>query len=145
MSKSGPLDRPHGQGEQMKVMVLMKVSEQRPSPALLNKMMRFNEELVKSGIMPAGHGLQPSPQGRRLCLTGTQRTLVEGPFAAMTERVAGFWLWEVSSMDEAMAWAKLIPTPDHGAADVELRPVLEVPADAARWEGQAARCWAVSP
>jgi hypothetical protein len=129
----------------MKVMVLMKASEQRPSPALLNRMMRFNEELAKSGIMLAGHGLQPGPQGRRLRLTGTQRALVEGPFAAATERVAGFWLWEVSSLDEALAWAKLIPTPDQGSVEVELRPVLEVPADAERWVRQAARCWPVSP
>jgi hypothetical protein len=123
-------------GEAMKVMVLMKASEpseagRRPSPTLLHKMLRFNEELVKSGIMLAGHGLQPGTQGKRLRLTGGQRPLVESPLAPTSDPVAGFWLWQVRSMDEAVAWAQLIPGLEGETAEVELRPVQEL-APAAR-------------
>jgi hypothetical protein len=119
----------------MKVMVLMKSSEQsEQGPTLSSKMMRFNEELLKSGIMLAGHGLQPSARGKRLRLSGGQRALVDGPFVASNELVAGFWLWQVRSMEEAVAWAKLIPSPDGGTAEVELRPVLEVEAERWRWQ-----------
>lgn len=116
----------------MRVMVMMKGTPETeqgvmPSHQLLQDMMNFNEELVKAGIMLAGEGLQPSNRGKRVRFTGTDTTVIDGPFAETKELVAGFWIWQVKSMDEALAWARRIPNTDNLHHDVELRPVYEIP------------------
>ena len=112
----------------MKVMVLVKANEESeagimPSHDLLARMGRFNEELVKAGVMLAGEGLHPSRKGVRVRFDGNRRTVLEGPFAATGELVAGFWLWQVRSMEEAVEWIKR--SPFDGGAEIELRPVFE--------------------
>lgn len=112
----------------MRVIVLVKASAeseagQMPSEALLTEMGAYNEELVKAGIMLAGEGLHPTSKAKRVRFTGKQRTVVDGPFAETKELVAGYWLWQVQSMDEAVAWLKRAPF--DGGAEVELRPVFE--------------------
>jgi hypothetical protein len=99
-----------------------------PSERLLTEMGKFNEELVKAGIMKSGDGLQPSAKGKRVVFKGGgDRTVVDGPFAETKELVAGFWIWDVKSMDEALAWAKRCPDPMPGEeAVLELRPVYEI-------------------
>jgi hypothetical protein len=114
----------------MRVMVLVKATDDSekgtlPTPALLEAMGKFNEELIKAGIMKAGDGLKPSSQGKRIAFDGAKRTVVNGPFAATRELVAGFWLWEVKDMDEAIAWAKRCPNPMPGPSDLEIRPMYE--------------------
>jgi hypothetical protein len=115
----------------MRVMVLVKATEQSeagdmPSQKLLEEMTDFNEELVKAGVMLAGEGLHPSSKGVRIALSGSERKVIDGPFAETKELVAGFWLWQVKSMEEAIEWAKRIPNPDPGTDGVvELRPVME--------------------
>jgi hypothetical protein len=97
-----------------------------PSHKLLAEMGRFNEELVKAGVMLAGEGLQPSSQGARVKFSGNQRSVVDGPFAETKELVAGFWLWQCKSMDEALEWAKRCPRPfEHGDCEIEIRRVFE--------------------
>ena len=114
----------------MRVMVMVKAtkdSEQGmlPDEKLLTEMHAFNEELVKAGIMLAGEGLHPSSQGVRVRFQGKQRTVVDGPFAETKELVAGFWLWQVRSMDEAIEWVKRCPNPMPGDSDIEVRQVFE--------------------
>ena len=99
-----------------------------PSEKLLTEMGRFNEELVKAGIMLAAEGLQPSSKGTRVKFSGSQRSVIDGPFAETKELVAGFWLWQVKSMEEAVEWLKRCPTPGPGEWVIEARPVFE-PAD----------------
>jgi hypothetical protein len=96
-----------------------------PDERLLAEMGRFNEELVKAGVLLAGEGLQPSSSGVRVLFADNTRTVVDGPFAEAKELIAGFWLWQVRSMDEAIEWAKRCPSPFAGEAQIELRPVLE--------------------
>jgi hypothetical protein len=112
----------------MKVMVLVKAtkdSEQgvMPSQALLAEMGKFNEDLVKAGILLAAEGLRPSAQGKRVQFSGRNRTLVDGPFTETKELVAGFWLWQVRSIDEAVEWVKRCPNPMPGDWEIEIRPV----------------------
>jgi hypothetical protein len=98
-----------------------------PSEKILNEMGRYNEELVKAGVMAAGDGLQPSAKGKRVVFAGSKRTVVDGPFAEAKELVAGYWIWRVSSMEEALAWARRCPDPMPGEeAVLELRPLYEV-------------------
>jgi hypothetical protein len=115
----------------MRVMVLIKATEeseagQMPSQELLSQMMEFNEELVKAGVMLAGDGLHPSSKGARVKFSGGERKVMDGPFAETKELVAGYWLWQVKSMDEAIEWVKRMPNPDPGTEGVvEIRPVFE--------------------
>jgi hypothetical protein len=112
----------------MRVIVLVKASKeseagQMPSEQILSEMGKFNEQLVKAGVMEAGEGLHPSSRGKRVRFSGTQRTVIDGPFAETKELVAGFWLWTVKSMDEALEWLKRAPF--DGGTEVEIRPVFE--------------------
>lgn len=115
----------------MRVMVLVKADEgseagEMPSERLLTEMMQYNEELVKAGIMLAGEGLHPSSKGVRVNWEGGKATVTDGPFTEAKELVAGYWLWEVKSMEEATEWARRIPAPDgKGSGEVEIRPVFE--------------------
>lgn len=115
----------------MRVMVIIKATKNSeagvlPDERLLTEMGRYNEELVKAGIMLAGEGLHPSSKGKRVRFSGAQRTVVDGPFAETKELIAGFWLWQVKSMDEAVEWVRRCPDPMPGEeADVEIRPVFE--------------------
>jgi hypothetical protein len=115
----------------MKVMVLVKatkVSEQgvMPSQAQLAEMGKFNEELIKAGVMLAGEGLRPSSNGKRVQFSGPSRTVVDGPFAETKELVAGFWLWQVRSIDEAVEWVKRCPNPMPVDSEIEIRPVYDM-------------------
>jgi hypothetical protein len=96
-----------------------------PSEALLTAMGQFNEELVKAGVMLAAEGLRPSVKGKRVRFSGNQRTVLDGPFAETKELIAGFWLWQVKSIDEAVEWLKRCPNPHAGESEVEIRPVFE--------------------
>jgi hypothetical protein len=96
-----------------------------PSEKLLAEMGKFNEELVKAGVMLAGEGLHPSSKGVRVKFSGTKRTVVDGPFAETKELVAGFWLWQVRSKDEAIEWVKRCPNPHPGESEIEIRQVFE--------------------
>lgn len=114
----------------MKVMVMVKASKESeagemPSEQLLSDMGKFNEELVKAGVMLAGEGLHPSSRGVRVRFSGASRTLVEGPFGQTDELVAGFWIWQVRSLDEAIEWARRCPNPMPGDSDLEIRPIFE--------------------
>jgi hypothetical protein len=115
----------------MRVMVLIKATEQSeagemPSGELLSQMTAFNEELVKAGVMLAGDGLHPSSEGVRVAFSGSERKVIDGPFAETKELVAGYWVWQVKSMDEAIEWVKRLPNPDGDVeAIVEIRPVFE--------------------
>jgi hypothetical protein len=115
----------------MRVMVMIKANEQSeagvmPSERLLAEMGRFNEELVKAGVMLAGEGLHPSSKGKRVKFSAGKATVVDGPFAETKELIAGFWLWQVRSIDEAVEWIKRMPNPDNVAeAIIEIRPVFE--------------------
>lgn len=116
----------------MRVTVLVKATADSeagvmPSTELLEAMGRFNEELVDAGILVAGEGLQPSANGKRVAFDGPRRTVVDGPFAATRELVAGFWLWQVSDMAEALEWVKRCPNPMPGPSEIEIRPVVEAP------------------
>jgi hypothetical protein len=116
----------------MRVMVLVKANEQSergemPSEKLLADMTTFNEELVKAGVMLAGDGLHPSAKGVRVAFSGSERKVIDGPFAETKELLAGYWIWQVKSLDEAVEWVRRMPAPDDGAdeAIVEIRPVFE--------------------
>ena len=114
----------------MRVVVLIKANEQSergemPSEKLLTEMTAFNEELVKAGVMLAGEGLHPSSKGVRVEFSGSERKVVDGPFAETKELLAGYWLWQVSSLEEAIEWVKRIPAPDDDTGIVEIRPVFE--------------------
>jgi hypothetical protein len=114
----------------MRVMVLVKANEDTeagglPSTELLAEMGKYNEELVKAGIMLDGEGLHPSSKGVRIQFSGDQRNVVDGPFAETKELLAGYWVWQVRDMDEAIEWAKRCPNPTGGESVLELRPVFE--------------------
>ena len=115
----------------MRVVVLVKANKDSeagklPSEQALTAMMKFNEELVKAGIMLAGEGLKDSSKGKRIHFQGNQRTVIDGPFTETKELVAGFWIWQVKSMDEAVEWLKRMPQEVGSEAnDVEIRPVFE--------------------
>jgi len=96
-----------------------------PSEELLAAMGAFNEELVKAGVMLAGEGLHPSAKGKRVRFSGRQRTVIDGPFAEINELVAGFWLWQVKSMEEAIEWVRRCPNPMPTKSEIEIRPVFE--------------------
>lgn len=127
----------------MRVMVLVKATEESEkgfvaSPettAMMEAMGRFNEELARAGILIAADGLTPSSQGKRVVFDGPGRTTIDGPFPRPRELVAGFWLWEVRDMDEAVAWVKRCPNPMPGPSEVEIRPLYEL-ADLP-WEADA--------
>jgi len=115
----------------MKVMVVVKASTaseagEMPSTELLTAMGNYNEELVKAGIMLAGEGLQPSSKGKRVRFEGKSRTVIDGPFAETKELIAGYWLWQVKDMDEAVSWLKRCPNPHDEITEVEIRPVFEI-------------------
>jgi hypothetical protein len=96
-----------------------------PSEQLFTEMGKFNEELVNAGVMLSGEGLHPSSKGARVRFSGTKRTVIDGPFAETKELIAGFWTWQVQSLDEAIAWAKRIPNPDGVDGEVEIRQIFE--------------------
>ena len=114
----------------MRVMVLIKASQDSeagvlPSEQLLTEMGAFNEELVKAGVMLAGDGLKPSSAGARVRFSGSRRTVTHGPFAETTELIAGYWIWQVESLDEAIEWAKRCPNPMGVESEIEIRPIFE--------------------
>ncbi len=114
----------------MRFMILVKATKDSeagvmPSKELLTEMGRYNEELVKAGIMLAAEGLHPSSKGVRVRFSGTERTVIEGPFANTDELVAGFWLWQVKSRKEAIEWVKRCPNPMPGDSEIEIRQVFE--------------------
>ena len=115
----------------MRCMIIIKASKDSeagilPDEKLLTEMGQFNEELVKAGIMLAGEGLHPTSQGKRVRFSGGKRTVIDGPFAETKELIAGFWLWQVKSMDEAIEWVKRCPNPMPGTEpEIEIRPVFE--------------------
>ena len=114
----------------MRFMILIKATKDSeagvfPDEKLLADMGAFNEELVKAGIMLAGEGLQPSSKGARVHFSGTKRTVTDGPFAETKELIAGFWLWQVKSKEEAIEWVKRCPNPLEGEAEIEIRQVFE--------------------
>jgi len=115
----------------MRVMVLVKATEESeagvmPSTELLEAMGKYNEELVKAGIMLAGEGLHPSAKGTRVAFDGPNRTVIDGPFAETKELVAGYWVWEVTDLAEAVAWVKRCPNPMPGPSEIEIRPVYNM-------------------
>src|SRR5947199_10431357 len=114
----------------MRFMVMVKATAdseagKMPSTELLTAMGRYNEELVKAGVMLAGEGLQPSSKGVRIKFSGDKRTVVDGPFTESKELIAGFWLWQVKSREEAIEWAKRCPNPTGAEGEIELRQVFE--------------------
>ncbi len=114
----------------MRVMVLLKADKDTeegvlPDEKLLTEMGAFNEELVKAGVMLAGEGLHPSSKGKRVRFSGEKRTVIDGPFTETKELIAGFWLWQVKSMDEAIEWIKRCPNPTGTESEVEIRQVFE--------------------
>ena len=115
----------------MRVMVFVKATEDSergamPSAELLEAMGKFNEELAEAGIMVDGDGLKPSSQGKRIAFDGPSRLVIDGPFAETKELVAGYWLWNVRDMDEAVAWARRCPNPMPGPSELEIRPLYEM-------------------
>ena len=115
----------------MRVMVIIKANERSeagvmPTEQLLIEMGKYNEELIKAGVMLAGEGLHPSSKGKRVRFSGADRTVIDGPFAETKELIAGFWLWQVKSMDEAVEWLKRCPNPMNEETEVELRQVGEM-------------------
>ncbi len=123
----------------MKVMVIVKATQDSeaaapPSREAMDAMGKYNEELVKAGIMLAAEGLKPTSAAVRMHFDGTSRTVTDGPFAETKELIAGFWLWQVRSMEEAVEWLKKCPNPMPGASDIDIRPVFEAE-DFAEWEG----------
>jgi len=114
----------------MRVMVLVKASKDSeagvmPTEQLLTEMGKYNEELVKAGIMLGGQGLHPSSKAARIKFSGKKRTVIDGPFTEIKELVAGYWLWQVRSIDEAIEWAKRCPNPTGEESELEIRPVFE--------------------
>ena len=113
----------------MKVMVIVKASKESeagvmPSQQLLSEMGKYNEELQKAGIMLDGAGLHPTSKGKRVRFAGRNRTVIDGPFTETKELIAGYWLWEVKSMEEAVEWLKRCPNPHNETTDVEIRPLF---------------------
>ena len=114
----------------MRVMVIVKATKDSeagvmPDERMLSEMTRYNEELVKAGVMLAGDGLHPSSKGARVRFSGSQRTVIDGPFAETKELIAGFWIWQVRSLDEAIEWLKRCPNPYNEDGEVEIRPIFE--------------------
>ena len=114
----------------MRVMVLIKADADSeagvmPSEKRLTDMGNYNEELVNAGIMLAGDGLKPSSEGVRVRFSGDKRTVIDGPFSETKELLAGFWIWQVNSMQEAVDWVKRCPNPMNSETDVEIRPIIE--------------------
>jgi hypothetical protein len=114
----------------MRVMVIVKASKESeanelPDEKLLSEMGKFNEELVKAGIMLAGEGLHASDKGKRVRFSGSRRTVVDGPFAETKELIAGFWIWKVKSMEEAVEWVKRCPNPHQSDSEIEIRQIFE--------------------
>ena len=114
----------------MRVMVMVKATKeseagQMPGTELLAAMGNFNEELVKAGVMLAGEGLHPSSKGNRVRFSGKERTVIDGPFAETKELVAGYWMWQVKSMEEAVEWVRRCPNPMESESEIEIRPVFE--------------------
>ena len=114
----------------MRVIVLVKATSDSeagmmPSSELIEAMGNFNQELVDAGIMRGGEGIKPSSEGKRVAFDGEGRTVIDGPFPAVNELVAGFWLWEVKDMDEAVDWVKRCPNPMPGSSEMEIRPLFE--------------------
>ena len=115
----------------MRVMVIVKATEDSeagvmPSEQLLSAMMKFNEELINAGIMLAGEGLRPSSQAKRVRFSGANRTVIDGPFAETRELIAGYWIWKVKSIDEAVEWVKKCPNPMNVDSDIDIRPIFEM-------------------
>jgi hypothetical protein len=114
----------------MRVMVMVKANKDSeagimPKHKLLAQMGKFNEELVQAGVLLAADGLQPSSKGKRVRFSGEKRTLIDGPFSETKELIAGFWLWQVRSMEEAVEWVKRCPNPHEGESEIEIRQVFE--------------------
>src|SRR5438876_12138995 len=114
----------------MRVMVIVKANKDSeagilPDKEILTKMGKYNEELVKAGVMLAGEGLQASSKGKRVRFSGKDRTVIDGPFTETKELIAGFWLWQVRSMEEAVEWVKRCPNPQQGETEIEIRQVFE--------------------
>jgi hypothetical protein len=114
----------------MRVMVIVKANKESeagamPTQKLLEAMGKYNEELVKAGILLAAEGLQSSKKGKRVRFSGANRTVIDGPFAETKELIAGFWLWQVRSMEEALEWVKRCPNPHEGESEIEIRQVFE--------------------
>ena len=114
----------------MRVMVIVKASKESeagamPDEKMLTEMGAFNEELVKAGIMLAGEGLQSSAKGKRVRFSGSRRTVIDGPFAETKELIAGYWIWKVKSMDEAVEWVKRCPNPHPSDSEIEIRQIFE--------------------
>jgi hypothetical protein len=114
----------------MRVMVIVKASKESeagemPSTELLTAMGNYNDELVKAGVMLAGEGLHPTSKGKRVRFSGKQRTVIDGPFTETNELIAGYWLWQVKSMQEAVEWVKRCPNPMDSDSDIEIRQVFE--------------------
>jgi hypothetical protein len=114
----------------MRVLVIVKATKasesgEMPDERMLAEMGKYNEELVNAGVLLAGEGLHPSSRGKRVRFSGAQRTVIDGPFTETKELIAGFWLWQVKSMDEAVEWLKRCPNPHNEETDVEIRPVFE--------------------
>jgi hypothetical protein len=114
----------------MRVMVMVKANRDSeagimPEQKLLAEMGKFNEELVKAGVLLAAEGLQPTLKGKRVRFSGAKRTVIDGPFTETKELIAGFWLWQVRSMEEAVEWVKRCPSPHEGEAEIEIRQVFE--------------------
>ena len=114
----------------MRVMVIVKASRDSeagamPDEKMLTEMGNFNEQLVKAGVMQAGEGLHPSSKGKRVKFSGASRTVIDGPFTETKELIAGFWIWKVKSMDEAIEWARRCPNPHPGESELEIRPIFE--------------------
>ena len=114
----------------MRVMVIVKATEDSeagvmPSEQLLSDMMKFNEELVNAGIMLAGEGLHPTSKAKRIRFSGAKRTVIDGPFPETKELIAGYWIWKVKSIEEAVEWVKKCPNPMNVDSDIDIRPIFE--------------------
>ena len=114
----------------MRVMVMVKATQESeagtmPSQQMLTDMMKFNEELVNAGVMLAGEGLHPSSKAKRVHFSGAKRTVTDGPFAETKELIAGYWIWKVNSMEEAVEWVRKCPNPMNGESDIDIRPIFE--------------------
>jgi hypothetical protein len=126
----------------MRFMVMVKANDDTeagvmPSQELLTEMGKYNEELVKAGVMLAGEGLQPSSKGARVRFSGKDRTVIDGPFAETKELIAGFWLIQVRSLDEAIEWVKRCPNPMDGPSEIEIRQVFELEDFGEAYSGEA--------